>query len=132
MANALYTSGKTWILNNDVDAPSGNGLKIALLNSTYTFSAADDFLDDILGGERVALTGAVPSLAIATDQLDGGTATASAVDNGTITQAALYHDTAGAESTMTLIAFYDGLNLVTNGSNVDVDDNATQGFFELA
>lgn len=59
MANAAYPEGLDAILNGDIDLNTDT-IKVALVDDSYTYSAAHDFYDDISAdvvGTPVALAG---------------------------------------------------------------------------
>lgn len=131
MADAFYTSGLNWVLENTVDTPGGSGLKIILMQSNYTFSAAHGTVSAITGaGTEVARTNALTGLAINGNELDASASTISSVNNGTVASAALFYDAGTGDANAIPICFYDGLSLVTNGSDVTVTPNAS-GLFNL-
>lgn len=124
MANSVYTSAKSTIIDTDLDAAT---LKLVLLNSSYTFSAAHQHLSDIVSGDRVATSSALTGLAVSGGVLGADSPTLSAVDNGTAVAYAVYIDS-GTESTSKLLTFIDtesdgttAISLATNGSDVEVD-----------
>ena len=113
MANVIYNSAKVNLLNGGVDLDTDT-IKVALVSSAYTASAAHDFFDDITN--EVSATGytaggqALASPAIA---LNGTTAEFDAADvtwsiTGTVTArgAVVYKDT-GSAATSPLLFYYD-------------------------
>ena len=136
MANLLYPEGAEAITKGLVDL-SSDSLRIALLNSTYTYSATDDFLDDIAGGERVALAGSdLTSVVCSNGNVDAADYTFSTVATGsTITSFVLYVHNA-SEAAARLIMFQDkdssdaSISLATNGGSITVAFNAS-GIFTI-
>lgn len=123
MSNAVYPKGLDAFLAADIDFLTDT-IKVALLDSTYTYSAAHDFLNDI--------TGTVDSpQALTTPTVVNGEAFADdvvfpAVPAGdTVTALVVYKDT-GTSSTSPLIAFIDTkadttpISIVTNDGNITI------------
>lgn len=121
MANVVYTE----FLNSLLDANPAidfdtDTIKVALVTSAYTPSAAHQFFSSVSGvvGTPQALTG----VSVAAGVFDAGDATFTAVAGGsTVVGLVLYKDT-GVAGTSPLIAFVDsvasGLPVATNGGNI--------------
>lgn len=128
MASALYPSFKQLALGGDIDLITDD-IRVAALGSGYTFSSAHDFRDD-LGANVIALSGALSSKSITSGVFDAADGLFASVASGsTIVAVALYKHT-GTITTDPLIVFIDGLNLATNGNNVNIVWNVN-GIFAL-
>lgn len=123
MSNAVYPKALDAFLAGSVDFVTDT-IKVQLLDSTYTYSAAHDFLDDITGtvGTATALSGksTVNGEAFASDT------TIPAVPSGsTVTALVVYQDT-GTAGTSQLLAFIDtkadttAISVVTNDEDIIV------------
>lgn len=133
MANALYPKAKEAFITKLLDM-SADTIKVALLSSAYTYSAAHQFLSDITGRQGTDQT-------LGTKTITGGVfnaaaSTWTALTGSAVTQLVLYKDT-GVAGTSNLIAFLDtgftgspGLPVTPNGGNVVITWNAS-GIFAL-
>lgn len=135
MANALSAIGRQQFLGGDT-AWDTDTFKVVALDSSYTYNAAHDFLDDVTGGAIIATSSALSTKTITDGYANSDDVTYSALPGGdTITQLWLYKDT-GVGSTSTLIAYYDtkadtsAISVATNGGDVQVIVNAS-GWFRL-
>lgn len=107
MADAIFSSILPDLWNANVDY-ANDTLRVALVTSSYTFSAAHDFFDDItneVSGTGYTAGGETLSITITNGKLD---ATNSTWTSATFTArgAVVYKDT-GNSATSNLIAFYD-------------------------
>ncbi len=114
-------------LNTDV-------IKIVLLTSGYVFSAAHDFLDDLVVASNSPTSGGTSALVTPTVStagvFDAADTVFTAVTTGfTITQYVVYKDS-GVATTSPLIAHFDGHSQATNGGNLTVVHNVS-GIFGL-
>jgi len=105
MANTVYPKGKKAILDGDVDFLTDT-MKIVLIDVTYTYSTAHDFLDDIAAGDRVATSSALASKTTTDGAFDAADVTFTALTGNTVTSWVLFKDT-GTASTSQLIAYFD-------------------------
>lgn len=125
MSNALVNEFRRSLLAADID-PLADNLKVVLLDSGYTFSAAHDNLDDVGAGTRVATSSNLANKTGTDGYLNSDDVVFSAVAAGdTVTQLYLYKDS-GSEATSKLIAFYDtnasaaAISVATNGGDITV------------
>lgn len=134
MANALHTSAKKLFLDADIDLLVATS-KIILGDAAddTPVPATDDYLDDILAAARVA-TATLSTPTTTAGTFDTADPTFSAVTGDVSEWILLYVDTAGAESTDPLVAYYDtfssGMPVTPNGGNINVTVNAS-GWFSL-
>lgn len=135
MANSLAPSARQKFLDADIDW-SADTIKAVLLDSTYTYSSAHDFLDDVGGGARLATSGALGSKTSTAGVANSAAVVFTSVPGGdTVTQVWIYKDS-GVEATSPLIAFYDTkadtspISVVTDGTNITLNPNGA-GLFTL-
>jgi len=134
MANTVYPKGKKAILDGDVDFLTDT-MKIVLIDVTYTYSTAHDFLDDIAAGDRVATSSALASKTTTDGAFDAADVTFTALTGNTVTSWVLFKDT-GTESTSQLIAYFDtvsgggALSFTPNGGNFTLSFGAS-GIFTI-
>lgn len=138
MANAFFNPFKQALLvseSHDLDADS---IRAILIDSAdYTFNAAHDFLDDVAGAARVAVSSGLGSPTGTNGTFDTADFSWSTVTGDQSEAIILYnHDGngAGADSARQLIAFYDtgitGMPVTPNGGNINVTVNGS-GWFSL-
>jgi len=134
MANTVYPKGKKAILDGDVDFLTDT-MKIVLIDVTYTYSTAHDFLDDIAAGDRVATSSALASKTTTDGAFDAADVTFTALTGNTVTSWVLFKDT-GTASTSQLIAYFDtvsgggALSFTPNGGNFSLSFGAG-GIFSI-
>lgn len=134
MANTVATSAKKLLLDADIDL-TADTIKAVLTKSTYTYSSAHDYLDDVTAGNRAA------TVTLASKTTTGGTfdsadpVFSSVAAGSTVTGIWIYKDT-GTESTSPLVAWYDttassaAISIVTSGGNITVSVSAS-GWFSI-
>ncbi|MGA1077024.1 MAG: hypothetical protein ACO307_18145, partial [Ilumatobacteraceae bacterium] len=129
MANAVYPKGKKAILDGDVDFLTDT-IKIVLVDATYTYSTAHDFLDDIAAGDRVATSAALSSKTTTDGAFDAADVTFTSLSGNTVTSWVLFKDT-GSAATSQLIAYFDtvsgggALSFTPNGGNFTLSFGAS-------
>ena len=134
MANAVYPKGKKAILDGDVDFLTDT-IKIVLVDATYTYSTAHDFLDDIDAGDRVATSAALSSKTTTDGAFDAADVTFTSLTGNTVTSWVLFKDT-GSAATSQLIAYFDtvsgggALSFTPNGGNFTLSFGAS-GIFTI-
>ncbi len=134
MANAVYPKGKKAILDGDVDFLTDT-IKIVLVDATYTYSTAHDFLDDIAAGDRVATSAALSSKTTTDGAFDAADVTFTSLTGNTVTSWVLFKDT-GSAATSQLIAYFDtvsgggALSFTPNGGNFTLSFGAS-GIFTI-
>lgn len=134
MANAVYPIAKKALLDADIDL-SIDTIKIVLCTSSYTYSAAHDFLDDIAAGYRVATSAALSSKTTTGGAFDAADVTFTSLSGSTVTSWVLFKDT-GTASTSNLIAYFDtvsgggAFSYTPNGTNFTLSFGAS-GIFTI-
>lgn len=137
MANAFYTAYKQ-NLGLELHHMTADEFRAILVDAAdYTFSAAHDFLDDIIAGARVALSAALPSLSWVGGVFDTGdfswpTVSGDQAENIVIVN---YNGAgAAADAARQLVIFYDtgmtGMPVTPSGGNINVTVHAS-GWFTL-
>lgn len=135
MANALYGKGREGFLAGDIDW-DGNDIRIILIDDAdYTKSIdADDFLDDIAAGARVATSDALASKTVALGVADAADKTWSSV-TGDVSEEIVGYQHTGTEGTSHLIFNIDtatGLPVTPNGGDIEVQwDSGANKIFKL-
>lgn len=129
MASALYPSFKALLLTAGLNLSSADIRAIIVDSADYTYSAAHDFLDDVPGGARVAVSSALSSKTTTGGVFDAADVTYSSVTGDSVEAVVLYHHT-GTDATSELIAYIDGISVTPNGGNIVVQWDAS-GIFAL-
>ena len=140
MASNIYNNGLLKILDRTVDYASDN-IAVLLVGNSYTFDVSHEYVDD-LSDEAVNDTGsgyARLSLASKTITLNtsanavvfdcGDISYTDIATTNTLAGAVIYKDS-GTDSTSDLVAFIDFADIVTNGSDIDLQINAN-GLFRI-
>lgn len=135
MANSLYGLFKQNLLNGDIALDSTNVRVVLVDTSAYSVSInTHDFLDDIPGGARIAVSGNLANKTTSLGIFDADDITISAVSGATVEAVVLYIHT-GTDSTSHLIAYIDtgtGLPFTPNGGDVLVSwSNSGTKIFEV-
>jgi hypothetical protein len=130
MAVRLYPTGAEGIAEGTIDWLNDD-IKVAAVSSSYTFSAAHNFHDDLTGvivtsGNLASKTSVVSSDDVILDAADT-VVTNSA--SGTVEALVLYKDT-GVSATSPLIAHIDNMSTAVNGVNFTIAWNAS-GIMQL-
>lgn len=135
MANVLYDKGREGFLDGSIDWDTDD-IRVVLVRSSYTFSAAHDFLDDITTGNENGRTAALGSKTVTSGVADAAdtslTATAAAASNALV----IFKHT-GSDATARLIAYIDtpssGLPFTPSASQTVniVWDNGANKIFKL-
>jgi hypothetical protein len=114
----VYPLAKQSFLSGALNLTSIN-LKVALIDSTYTYSSSHQYVSSLTGIIARSSTN-LGSVTVTNGQFNAGNITITAVPSGhTIAQLAIYHDT-GTDGTSDLILLDDGLSATTNGGDVTV------------
>ena len=136
MSNGLYAKFKQALLDKQHDLNTDAIRAILSDAADYTVDLpTHDFLDDVPGAARVAVSGNLGSPTITDGVFDTADFTWSAVSGDQCEQVILYnHGMAGADSGRGLIALYDtgitGMPVTPNGGDIQVTI-AAQGWFSL-
>jgi len=122
MATVIYPKAAQKLWEAVFDWAS-NSIKLALLDSTYVYDAADEFYSDLTGvvGTPVALSGKSNSLGV----LDADNTIFPSLTGSTVRKMVVYKDT-GVASTSPLALYIDAggnLPFTPDGSNVTVQHN---------
>jgi len=116
MANTITSTAKEYFLA----AFLTDDVRVLLLDSSYTYSSAHDFLDDVPAGARVAVSGALASKSVTSGIFDAADITFTALTGDPITQGYYYNHT-GVEATSRLLAYFDqaeGITLTPDGRDI--------------
>jgi len=132
--NVIYPKYKEAILDSLTNADlNDNTVKVALLQATETYSATDDFLDDITAGAVIGTAQTINNTTVTNGLFDGDDVTFTAVSGAQVVTLLIYIDT-GTPSTSRLVAWIDtgvtGLPVTPNGGNISITWNAS-GIFQL-
>jgi hypothetical protein len=134
MANALRDTGREGFLGGDIDWDA-NDIRLVLYDEgADAFNAADDNLDDIVAGARIAVSGAFAGKTKTAGVADANDVVLTAVSGANVESIEIYKHT-GVESTSLLIANIDtatGLVLTPSGGDVTVQwDAGSNRIFKL-
>jgi hypothetical protein len=128
LASVLYNTFKQALLESTGPNLDTADIRLILVDTgAYTFSSAHDFLDDVPGGARIAVSGALQNTTTASGVFDADDITISAVSGATTEAVVIYCHDGGSDAARRLIAYVDsgtGINLTPNGSDVDVVFNS--------
>lgn len=131
-AGAVYPLWKQELLKGTaatILTTGTNPIKCQLVSSAYTYAATHQFLSDVTGliGSAVALT----SLTYVNGKFSSAAVTFTAVTTGsTATQDVCFNDT-GSAATSRLVVNNTGFSVVTNGGDIVLTPDATNGWFSL-
>jgi hypothetical protein len=134
MANALYDKFKKLALDGDIDLLVDD-IKVVLVD-TATYSVdlnADDFLDDIPVGERVATSSNLSSKTTTDGTFDDGNLLTFSTVTGDECEAVVIYKDSGVAATSPLIAYIDtatGLPVTPNGGDITITWHAN-GIFDI-
>lgn len=120
MANQLYPLGRQAFLEADLDW-TGQDIKVALVDTTYVFSAAHQFLTSV-SGDVVATSANLAGKTATNGTADANDVTFNAVSGAQVGSLVIYQDS-GVAGTSRLIAYIDtatGLPVTPNGGNITV------------
>lgn len=120
MASQLYPKFLEALLSGEVDLTSDTVKAVLIDTDDETYSAADEFLDDITSGAIVGTAVALASKTVTGGVFDAADTTLSAVTGDPVEAVLLYIDT-GTDSTSRLIGLFDGVSLTLNGSDVLIE-----------
>jgi len=129
----VYNNGLLKLLDGTIDFENDT-IKLLLVDTNHSFDKTHEFVDDISGNEasgasRKTLSNASISLDSGNDRVefDADDISYTALDAGTIASAIIYKEVTDDTDSL-LIADIDFSDLVTNGSDVDLQVNS-EGFF---
>ena len=136
----VYNPGLLKLLDGTIDFENDT-IKLLLVDTNHSFTKSHEFVSDIVaneatnssgsGYERKTLANASIALDTGNDRVefDADDISYTAIDAGTIASAIIYKEVTN-DSDSPLIADIDFTDLVTNGSDVDLQVNA-EGFFYI-
>lgn len=137
MANLIYPKHKEALLNKTHDLNNDSIRAILADGADYSYSAAHDFLDDVPGAARVAVSAGLSGATIALGVFDTDDFSWSLVSGDQSEQVILYnHDGngAGADSARQLMVFFDtgltGMPVTPSGGNINFTVHAS-GWYAL-
>lgn len=134
MASVVYKSAKAKFLQAGLNLSSLTLKAVLIDTADYTFSAAHDFLDDVIGAARVGTPQTLASKTFTDGVFDAADIAFPSVTGDQSEALIIYNDT-GVESTSDLIAYIDsatGLPVTPNGGNINVAwDNGANKIFAL-
>ncbi len=133
--NALYPKGKKKLLDADIDCLADN-IKCVLVDlADYTYSAAHEFLSDVVAAGRVATSPNLAGKDTTDGVFDADDFTFAAV-TGDESEALIYYKDTGVEATSPLILYLDtgitGIPVTPNGGDINVQhDNGANKIFAI-
>jgi len=129
----VYNNGLLKLLDGTIDFENDT-IKLLLVDTNHSFDKTHEFVDDISGNEasgasRKTLSNASIALDSGNDRVefDADDISYTALNAGTIASAIIYKEVTDDTDSL-LIADIDFSDLVTNGSDVDLQVNS-EGFF---
>jgi hypothetical protein len=135
MSNAIFPAFKSFLLSTHLGAGAtiaAGTVKAALVSSSYTYSAAHDFYDDI-SATVLGTPQTLASKTYTTGTFDAADITFSAVTGGSTAKAVILYLDSGVAGTSRLITYLDTLTnlpIATNGGDLIITWDAT-GIFTL-
>jgi len=135
MASNLYNPGLEKLLDGTIDFENDT-INVLLVDTNHSFDKTHDFVDDIVANEasgtgyaRKTLANAAIALDAANDRVefDADNPSYTALDAGTIAAAIIFKQVTN-DADSPLIAQIDFADLVTNGSDVELQINS-EGLF---
>lgn len=140
MASNLYNPGLLKLLDGTIDYENDT-INVLLVNTSHTYTKSHEFVSDIVaneasnvsgsGYERKTLASKTILLDAANDRVeyDAANPTYTAINAGTIAAAIIFKQVTN-DSDSPIIAQIDFADLVTNGSDVELQINA-DGLFTV-
>lgn len=123
MSNAVYPLGLEGILSGAVDLTT-HTIKAALVTSTYVYSAAHDFYNDVSG--VVGTDQTLGTKTVTSGQFGAANSTWTAVAAGSTVRGIVIYRGTGVAATSRLLAFIDTradgapLSVATDGGNITI------------
>lgn len=127
MASKWYPAGLAVVLSGALSAEAN--VKMMLVNTGYTYSAAHDFLDDVSAsriGSDIAVANEDISVASNVIKFDGDDTglTWAAVDTGSTVIAVITYIDTGTPGTSPLLTYNEVTSTPTNGGDITITINA--------
>lgn len=136
MANTVYPKALEGFLKKQIDIVNDN-VKAMLVDSTYSYSAAHQFVSDVLAGSIIQRGGNLGTKTEVSGVVDAADLTFTAVVTGkTVAAVIIYDDTPATDAAKQLLAFIDHdasanvIALPTNGGDITAQWNAS-GIFSI-
>lgn len=134
--SAVYDKTKEAFLGGDLALDTADLRAILIDTADYTFSAAHDFLDDVPGAARVAVSATLTGVSITNGVFDAADVTLTSVTGDPSEAVIIYDHTGAADTARRLVAYIDsfsaGMPVTPNGGNITVAwDNGTNKIFKL-
>lgn len=104
MANALYDKGREGFLDGSIDWDTDD-IRVMLVKSTYSFSAAHDFVDDVVAHDN-GRSAALGSKTVTSGVADAADTSLVATDAAACASLVIFQHT-GNDATARLIAYID-------------------------
>lgn len=126
MAAHWYPEGIRAVMDGTTDLDTAD-VRAMLVDATYTFNVAHDFLDDVVAGNRVGTPVALASKSIIANgnsrALDAADTTWTGLTGDAVVAVILYVYNA-SDAAARLLAFIDGIAVTPDGSDVTLRWNA--------
>lgn len=133
-ANALYDAGREGFLAGNNDWDSDHRVILHDDADDTVNLTTDDFLNDVVAGARVAVSGALGSPTTTAGVADAADVTLSSV-TGDVSERLIIYQHTGTESTSDLVVSIDtatGLPVTPNGGNIGITwDSGANRIFKL-
>ena len=139
MASYVYNQGLLKLANGSINYVNDT-IRVLIVNQSYVFNKAHDFVDDVVSFEMVNSTGtgyerktlASKTVTLVGDRAvyDAADVTYTAVQTTQQFAGAVVYKEAASDATRELIAFIDFNDLPTNGSDIQIQWSA-DGLFRI-
>jgi len=135
MTNALYDKGRQGFLDGSIDWDTDDIRLILIDTGAYTVNlATHDFLDDVPGGARIAVSSSLAGKTATDGVADANDVVLTSV-SGVQSEALILYKHTGTDSTSRLICYIDtatGLPITPNGADITIQwDNGSNRIFKL-
>jgi hypothetical protein len=128
---AIYPLWKEAVIQALSNSSLAGTVKARLVSSTYTYSAAHQFISDTTGQITGTTDQTLGTKTYTSGKFSSANSTYTAVTTGqTINAAILYIDT-GTTTTSRLVAYLDGFTQATNGGDIVLAPNGTNGWLTM-
>jgi hypothetical protein len=135
MANRLYDAAAQRFATGNLDWTAGTFKAVLVDTGAYAVNiATHDFLSDIAGGARIAISATLTGLTASGGACDADNTLFAAV-SGVQSEAVVIFEDSGVDSTSALIAYIDtapGLPITPNGGDIILNwDNGVDKIFKV-